>query len=65
MALRWRNLVTLLAEERSSGTIEALMTAPTENSSEDHTVGEVFQTGYRFRGNLLRPARVQVRKHEG
>jgi molecular chaperone GrpE len=42
---------------------DALMMAPTEDAAEDDTVGEVFQTGYRFRGTLLRPARVQVRKH--
>ncbi|HUE95191.1 MAG TPA: nucleotide exchange factor GrpE [Longimicrobiaceae bacterium] len=44
---------------------EALMTAPTERAEEDDTVGEVFHSGYRFRGTLIRPARVQVRKHEG
>jgi molecular chaperone GrpE len=44
---------------------EALMTAPTADADEDDTVGEVFQPGYRFRGTLLRPARVQVRKHGG
>ena len=44
---------------------EALMTAPTEAAEEDDTVGEVFQKGYRFQGHLLRPARVQVRKHMG
>ncbi|MQA90054.1 MAG: nucleotide exchange factor GrpE [Gemmatimonas sp.] len=42
---------------------EALMMTPTEKAEEDETVGEVFQNGYRFRGNLLRPARVQVRQH--
>lgn len=44
---------------------EALMTAETEHPHEDETVGEVFQKGYRFQGHLLRPARVQVRKHGG
>ena len=44
---------------------EALMTAATESPQEDDTVGEVFQKGYRFQGHLLRPARVQVRKHGG
>ena len=44
---------------------EALMTAPTEHDHEDETVGQVFQPGYRFKGDLLRPARVQVRKHGG
>lgn len=42
---------------------EALMMTPTEKAEEDETVGEVFQAGYRFRGVLLRPARVQVRQH--
>ena len=41
---------------------EALMMTPTDAAEEDDTVGEVFQPGYRFRGLLLRPARVQVRK---
>lgn len=44
---------------------EALMITPTEVAEEDDTVGEIFQNGYRFRGALLRPARVQVRKHGG
>jgi molecular chaperone GrpE len=44
---------------------DALMTTATESPEEDDTVGEVFQPGYRFRGLLLRPARVQVRKHGG
>ncbi len=44
---------------------EALMTASTDVPHEDDTVGEVFQKGYRFQGHLLRPARVQVRKHTG
>jgi molecular chaperone GrpE len=44
---------------------EALMTAPTEHEHEDESVGDVFQKGYRFRGELLRPARVTVRKYGG
>jgi molecular chaperone GrpE len=44
---------------------DALMITGTEDEAEDDTVGEVFQPGYRFRGLLLRPARVQVRKHGG
>jgi len=44
---------------------EALMTTSAATPEEDGTVGEVFQTGYRFRGSLLRPARVQVRQHGG
>jgi molecular chaperone GrpE len=44
---------------------EALMAGSTEDREEDDTVGQVFQTGYRFRGHMLRPARVQVRKFQG
>jgi molecular chaperone GrpE len=42
---------------------EAIMTAAAESHEDDESVGEVFQKGYRFKGDLLRPARVQVRKY--
>jgi molecular chaperone GrpE len=42
---------------------EAIMTAAADHEHEDESVGEVFQKGYRFKGDLLRPARVQVRKY--
>jgi molecular chaperone GrpE len=42
---------------------EAITTVATEQSDEDDTVADVFQQGYRFKGILLRPARVRVRKH--
>ena len=41
------------------------MTSPAEHEHEDESVGQVFQQGYRFKGELLRPARVTVRKYEG
>jgi molecular chaperone GrpE len=44
---------------------EALMTVPTEVREEDDTVADVFQKGYRFKGTLLRPARVRVKRYEG
>lgn len=44
---------------------EALATMPAESREEDDIVGEVFQRGYRFKGTLVRPARVRVKKHEG
>ncbi len=44
---------------------EALLTGPAESEEDDHTVGQVLQPGYSFRGLLLRPARVEVRKHAG
>jgi molecular chaperone GrpE len=44
---------------------EAIMTASADRHEDDESVGEVFQKGYRFKGDLLRPARVQVRKFGG
>ncbi|CAN5812547.1 hypothetical protein BH23GEM6_BH23GEM6_17770 [soil metagenome] len=44
---------------------EALMTAEADSPEEDESVGEVFQNGYQFKGVLLRPARVQVKKFQG
>ena len=43
---------------------EALMTVPAETPDEDDMVADVFQQGYRFKGVLLRPARVRVKKFE-
>ncbi|HEX2202167.1 MAG TPA: nucleotide exchange factor GrpE [Longimicrobium sp.] len=42
---------------------EALTTVPAESEAEDDTVAQVYQKGYRFKGVLLRPARVVVKKH--
>ena len=39
---------------------EAVSTLPPPKPELDHTVSATFQTGYRFKGNLVRPARVQV-----
>jgi molecular chaperone GrpE len=40
---------------------EAMGAVPADGPGQDHTVAAVFQVGYRFGGQLLRPARVQVR----
>jgi molecular chaperone GrpE len=40
---------------------EAIGTVPAERPELDHTVGTIAQAGYRFGGQLLRPARVMVR----
>lgn len=45
-------------------TMEAMMRIPTDDPSQDDTVQDVFQKGYRYSGVLIRPARVTVRKHE-
>jgi molecular chaperone GrpE len=44
---------------------EALVMLPTEEKDEDDTVAQVFQPGYLFKGTLLRPARVQVKRFGG
>jgi molecular chaperone GrpE len=42
---------------------EAVATESAETPDEDGTVGRVYQMGYTFKGQLLRPARVVVRQY--
>ena len=42
---------------------EAVGTEPADSEEDDHTVGKVYQVGYTFKGQLLRPARVVVRQY--
>ena len=44
---------------------EAVSVVPAPDPEKDHTVSATFQAGYRFKGSLLRPARVQVFSSEG
>jgi molecular chaperone GrpE len=44
---------------------EAVSAVPPPKPELDHTVSATFQTGYRFKGNLVRPARVQVYSAQG
>ncbi len=44
---------------------EAVSTEPALSKEDDHTVSKVFQVGYRFNGQLLRPARVVVKQWNG
>ncbi len=44
--------------------MEAMARVPANSSDEDDTVADVFQRGFRFKGHLIRPARVSVRMHE-
>ncbi len=44
---------------------EAVSTVPPPRPDLDHVVSATFQTGYRFKGNLVRPARVQVYAAQG
>lgn len=41
---------------------EAVSTTPAATREEDHLVAQVFQVGYVFKGQLLRPARVVVKQ---
>jgi molecular chaperone GrpE len=45
-------------------TMEAVATVEAEHPEEDEVVSDVFQKGYRFKGTLIRPARVRVKKYE-
>jgi molecular chaperone GrpE len=44
---------------------EAVSIEPTTTAEEDGQVARVFQQGYLFNGQLLRPARVVVKQHNG
>lgn len=44
---------------------EAVATEPAASAEEDHIVARVYQPGYVFRGQLLRPARVVVKQWNG
>jgi molecular chaperone GrpE len=44
---------------------EAVATEPALSPEDDHMVARVFQLGYLFRGQLLRPARVVVKQWQG
>ena len=44
---------------------EALTTVPAASAEEDDTVAQVYRKGYRYKGILLRPAQVVVRKFNG
>jgi molecular chaperone GrpE len=44
---------------------EAVATEPAGSREDDHTIARVYQPGYVFKGQLLRPARVVVRQWSG
>jgi molecular chaperone GrpE len=44
---------------------EAVSTEPAQSPEDDHMVGKVYQRGYVFNGQLLRPARVVVKQWNG
>jgi molecular chaperone GrpE len=44
---------------------DAVSAVAPEQDAQDHTVKATFQTGYRFKGQVIRPARVQVYSAHG
>ena len=44
---------------------EAVSVVPPPSKAQDHLVAATFQPGYRFKGTLVRPARVQVYSDQG
>jgi molecular chaperone GrpE len=44
---------------------EAVSIIPPPSAAQDHQVSATFQPGYRFKGTLVRPARVQVYSEQG
>lgn len=44
---------------------EAVSVVPPPSREQDHQVSATFQAGYRFKGTLVRPARVQVYSEQG
>jgi len=44
---------------------EAVSVLPPPDPAQDHTVSATFQAGYKYKGTLVRPARVQVYSGEG
>ncbi len=44
---------------------EAITTVPAMSPEDDHMIAQVYQQGYLFKGQLLRPARVVVKQWNG
>lgn len=44
---------------------EAVSTEPAKSAEDDHVIARVYQPGYVFNGQLLRPARVVVKQFNG
>ncbi len=60
--------LTIVSPENSSFNPElheAVATEPAASPEDDHVVSRVFQPGYLFNGQLLRPARVVVKQWNG
>ena len=55
-------LVSPKGEKFDPALHEAVATEPATSAEEDHIVSQVYQVGYTFKGQLLRPARVVVKQ---
>jgi molecular chaperone GrpE len=55
--------VDAAGERFDPATMEAVAMVEVPEPAEDEMVADVFQAGYRFNGQLLRPARVRVKKY--
>ena len=55
--------VEAAGERFDPNSMEAVAMVSVESHEEDDIVSDVFQRGYRFKGSLIRPARVRVKKH--
>jgi molecular chaperone GrpE len=55
-------LVSPKGEKFDPALHEAVATEPAASADEDHIVSQVYQVGYTFKGQLLRPARVVVKQ---
>jgi molecular chaperone GrpE len=53
-----------VGERFDPNSMEAMMRVPTEEDDQDETVHQVFQKGYMFKDQLVRPARVSVYKDD-
>jgi molecular chaperone GrpE len=58
-------VVNPLGEQFDPGVHEAVSTVAADGPEQENSISAVFQPGYRFKGQLLRPARVVVRKWNG
>jgi len=58
-------LINPIAQTFDPALHEAVVTEPALAPEDDHVVSRVFQVGYLFNGQLLRPARVVVKQWNG
>lgn len=58
-------IVNPVDEPFDPAVMEAITTEPALSPEDDHVVSRVFQVGYVFNGQLLRPARVVVKQWNG